>query len=72
MKKWKIRLAEGNLYKWLHKCDISSFFDGAAKGNARIAGARGVIRNVDSCIENMYSWGLGHSSNLQADTMALL
>lgn len=58
---------------WLHKSDSSSlFFDGATKGNPIIAGAGGVIRNTDGNIENKYVWGLGHSTNMQAEAMALL
>lgn len=31
-----------------------------------------VIRNADGSIKHMYAWGLGHSTNMQAEAMALL
>lgn len=65
MKDWQIRLSEGNFHMWLHKRDSSSlFFDGAAKGNPRIVGVGGFIKNADGSIENRYAWGLGHSTNM--------
>ena len=72
IKKWQIRKNEEDFQSWLFNQPIPSlFFDGAAKGNPGIAGVGGLIINPDDTSSHRFAWGLGHSSSIQAEAMAL-
>lgn len=49
----------------------SLFFDGVAKGNLGKDGAGGVVVNPFGEKIHSFSWGLGHSSSIQAEALAL-
>ena len=57
---------------WKRNNSASIFFDGASKGNLGITGAGGLIISPDIMIETCFSWGLGTSSNNQAESYSLL
>lgn len=48
------------------------FFDGASKGNLGTTGVGGLILFPDRLSETGFSWGLGTSSNNQAESHNLL
>ena len=48
------------------------FFDGAVKGNPGKAEGGGIIRWPSDQIISHFAWGLGLTSNNQAEAMALL
>lgn len=57
---------------WLSKQTLPSiFFDGAAKGNPGMAEAGGLIINPKEASIHRFAWGLGHTSSIQAEVMAL-
>jgi ribonuclease HI len=71
-KEWQIRENEKDFYDWISKQSRHSlFFDGAAKGNPGKAGAGGVIKNLEGRMIHSFAWGLGHTSSIQAEAMAL-
>ena len=47
------------------------FFDGASKGNPGQAGGGGIIFEPSGNPHLSYAWGLGHTSNNQAEYLAL-
>lgn len=49
----------------------SLFFDEVAKGNPGKAGAGGVVVNQIGGKIHSYAWGLGYSSNIQVEALAL-
>ena len=57
---------------WKRQNKVSVFFDGASKGNPRIVGAWGMIYYPRGMLETSFSWGLGQSTNNQAEILALL
>eukprot|EP00253_Pinus_taeda_P015281 PITA_15281 len=69
---WKIREPEEAFQnRWRTQNITSIFFDGASKGNPRTAGAGGVIFFADNLRKVHFSWGLGISTNNQAELLAL-
>lgn len=72
-KEWQIKENEEEFQCWISKQTLPSlFFDGAAKGNPGIVGVGGLIKNSEETPTHRYAWGLGHSSSMQAEAMALL
>eukprot|EP00253_Pinus_taeda_P033411 PITA_33411 len=68
---WKIRESEEAFQIRWRKSISSIFFDGASKGNPGTAGAGGVIYFADNLRKVHFSWGLGISTNNQAELLAL-
>jgi ribonuclease HI len=72
IKEWQIRKSETDFQDWLKtQARHSLFFDGAAKGNPGKAGAGGVVVNPFGDKIHSYAWGLGYSSSIQAEALAL-
>lgn len=72
LKDWQITKNEEDFLSWLSKQTLPSlFFDGVAKGNTGIAGAGGLIIKPDETSLHRFAWGLGHSSSIQVEAMAL-
>ena len=70
---WRLRLSSDNFSLWWKSKGVYTiFFNGASKGNRRIAGAGGLIFSLDN--EKIYSfcWGLVICSNNQAESYNLL
>jgi ribonuclease HI len=73
IKEWKFRGKEKDLSDLLlRQSRCSLFFDGAAKGNPGLAGAGGIIKNKEGIIVSKFAWGLGQSTSMQAEALALL
>eukprot|EP00253_Pinus_taeda_P013310 PITA_13310 len=73
LEEWKIRKNEKDFQDWLSNQSIPSlFFDGAAKGNPGKAGVGGHIILPDNASPHTFAWGLGHTSSIQAEALALL
>ena len=73
IKEWQFRGKENDLSDLLlRQSRYSLFFDGAAKGNPRLAGAGGIIKNKEGIIVSKFAWGLGQSTSMQAEALALL
>ena len=71
-KDWKIRVNEKYFFDWIIKKLIHSlFFDGATKGNPRKFGAGGVIKNLERRMVHSFAYGLGHTTSIQAEALAL-
>ena len=71
-KNWHIRKSEDDFKEWLNALSrYTLFFDGAAKGNPGKAGAGGVIVNQNGEIIHSFAWGLGHTTSVQAEALAL-
>ena len=70
---WRVRLS-ADIFSlwWKSKGVYTIFFDGASKGNPRIAGASGLIFSSDSEKISSFCWGLGIYSNNQAESYSLL
>ena len=69
---WKIRESEAAFQNWWKIQNTTSiFFDGASKGNPGAAGAGGVIYFADNLRKVHFCWGLGISTNNQAELLAL-
>ena len=69
---WEIRLDEQEFIKWRSALDEwCLFFDGASKGNPGQAGGGGIIIDPSGKLHLSYAWGLGHTSNNQAEFLAL-
>ena len=61
---WKVRMGnEDFTIWWLNLGYKSLFFDGASKGNPRIAGVGGVIFDTKGRKQKEYAWGIGRKSN---------
>eukprot|EP00253_Pinus_taeda_P017362 PITA_17362 len=72
IKNWQIRKSKDDFQDWLKAHSRHSlFFDGAAKGNPGKAGAGGVIVNPHGEKIHSFAWGLGHSTSIQAEALAL-
>ena len=72
LKDWQIRKSETDLQDWLNSHSRHSlFFDGAAKGNPGKAGAGGVVVSPIGEKIHSFAWGLGFSSSVQAEALAL-
>lgn len=72
IKDWQIRKPENNFQDWLKsQARHFLFFDGAAKGNPGKAGAGGVVLNQIGEKILSYAWGLGYSTSIQAEALAL-
>jgi hypothetical protein len=72
IKEWKIRKSETDFQDWLKtQARHSLFFDGAAKGNPGKASAGGVVVNPFGDKIHSYAWGLGYSSIIQDEALAL-
>ena len=72
IKEWQIRKSEIDFQDWLKtQARHSLFFDGALKGNSGKAGAGGVVVNPFGDKIHSYAWGLGYSSIIQAEALAL-
>ena len=70
---WKIRMSNEELLNWWTKTGSSSlFFDGATKGNPRLAGTGGVIFDSMGNKQKEYAWGIGRSTNNGAEWLALI
>ena len=54
------------------KNKVSIFFDGASKGNPGKAGEGGLIFYPGGNLETSFSWGVGQTTNNQAELYALL
>ena len=72
IKDWQIRKSKTDFQDWIKsQARNSLFFDGAAKGNPGKAGAGGVVVNPFGEKIHSYAWGLGYSSSIQAEALAL-
>jgi len=72
LKDWQIRKSETDFKDWLNSHSRHSlFFDGAAKGNPGKAGAGGVVVSPTGEKIHSFAWGLGISSSIQAEALAL-
>lgn len=70
---WKIREPDDIFQKWWRTQKLTSiFFDGASKGNPRVADAGGVIYSTDGTKRDSFAWGLGLKTNNQAEILRLL
>lgn len=71
-KNWHIRKSEDEFKNWLKVMSRHTlFFDGAAKGNPGKAGAGGVILNPNGETSHSFAWGLGHTTSVTAEALAL-
>eukprot|EP00253_Pinus_taeda_P001840 PITA_01840 len=71
-KNWQIQKSEDDFQDWLKSLSRHSlFFDGAAKGNPGKAGVGGVIVNRYGEKIHSFAWGLGHTTSIQAEALAL-
>eukprot|EP00253_Pinus_taeda_P004040 PITA_04040 len=69
---WKLGLKEEEFSNWLSNCNrFCFFFDGTAKSNPGLAGAGGLICNVNGDCILRYEWGLGENSNNRVEGLAL-
>lgn len=67
---WQICMREEEFLKWeQRKCFL--LFDGGLKGNLGVAGARGIIVDLEGNEENCFAWGLGRFTNNQVEALAL-
>ena len=58
---------------WWKKLGFKSlFFDGASKGNPRLAGADEVLFDSKGNKMNEYSWGIGKKTNNGAEWLTLI
>ena len=57
---------------WKIENKVSIFFDGASKGNPGKDGAGGFIFYPGGNLEMSFSWGVGQTTNNQAEIYALL
>ena len=57
---------------WMSSSSMTIFFDGTSNGNLGISGAGGLVLLPDNQIESSISWGLGNTSNNQAECYSLL
>ena len=72
-KEWQFRGKENDLSDLLLRHSrFSLFFYGVAKGNPGLAGAGGIIKNKEGITVAKFAWGLGHSTIMQAEALALL
>ena len=70
---WQIRTPKKEFTKWWQmKNKVSIFFDGALKGNQGKAGAGGLIFYPGGNLETSFKWGVGQTTNNQAELYALL
>ena len=70
---WQIRMSAEELKTWRISTRISSmFFDGASKGNPRIAGVGRVIFDYKGNKQKEYAWGIGRETNNGAEWYALI
>ena len=54
---WEIRLSTKDFQSWLRdKNSYSLFFDGASKGNPRVAGAGGILVDPRGQVEQIFAW----------------
>ena len=71
--KWQIRKSPELFKNWWTKLDYHSlFFDGPSKGNSRLSRAGGVIFDPGGIKHKDFTWGLGRSTNNQAEWLTLL
>jgi hypothetical protein len=69
---WKIQLGEEEFRRWKHSQGKHLLlFDGASKGNPRVAGVGGSFLIPKGNQEITFEWGLGRASNNQAEALAL-
>ena len=57
---WKLKMNE-----------LCLFFDGASKGNPRLARCGGVITEANGNVISRYAWGLGNDTNNKAEFCGL-
>jgi ribonuclease HI len=70
---WRIRTPDEEFQAWWRKKNkVTIFFDDASKGNPGTAGAGGIIYSHDGSHVDSFSWGLGQSTNNQAEILGLL
>ena len=70
---WQIRISKKEFLEWWRmKNKVSIFFDGASKRNSRKVGAGGLIFYLGGNLETSFSWGVGQTTNNQAELYALL
>jgi hypothetical protein len=61
---WKLQHSINDFSQWLRAQDhFTLCFDGASKGNPKVAGMGGVLYDPGGNIENTYSWNLGVATN---------
>lgn len=69
---WEIRMEEEDFEEWKRqRSKHILFFDGASKGNPRVAGGGGVLVNPNGQLDLSYAWGLGAETNNRAKALAL-
>jgi hypothetical protein len=72
IRSWEIRLEEQEFLLWRSSLnEWCLFFDGASKGNPGQAGCGGIIIDPSGNTHSVYAWGIGHSTNNQAEFLGL-
>eukprot|EP00253_Pinus_taeda_P006464 PITA_06464 len=72
IKEWQIRKSKNDFQEWLKsQARHILFFDGAVKGNPGKVGAGGVVLNQSGEKIHSYAWGLGFTTSIQAEALAL-
>ena len=72
MESWEIRLDKVQFGSWMKERRIVKLsFDGASKGNPRMAGGGGDIINCEGEIEMEYFWNIGNDSNNMAEAYGI-
>ena len=70
---WELRLPSNEFKSWLReKNSFAFFFDGASKGNPRVAGMGGILLDPGGYVEQTFAWGLGNRTNNEAEWLALI
>ena len=73
MHSWQIRMNLEEFKGWWEKLGCNSlFFDGASKGNPRMAGVGGVYFNSKGIKMKEYAWGIDMKTNNGAKWLALI
>ena len=68
-----MRLPKKEFSKWWQKQNkVSLIFNGASKGNLGITEVGGMLYYSGGMLETSFSWGIGQSTNNQAEILALL
>ena len=68
-----MRLLEKEFSEWWQSQNkVLVFFDGASKGNLGITEAGGLLYYPGGMLGTSFSWGIGQSTNNQAEILALL
>ena len=68
-----MRLPENEFSEWWQRQNkVSVFFNGASKGNEGIVGVGSLSYYPGGMLETSFSWGIGQSTNNQAEILPLL